>query len=121
MASIKEIRSHIKSVKQTLKITNAMHLISSSNLRRAKRQLDEVYPYFSKIFTTIADILHHSPKLNHRFFDMRRRSIRGDRKIGYIVVTGDKGLAGAYNHNVLKLVEKRNALQITLICLLWAW
>ncbi|MGE4352460.1 MAG: ATP synthase F1 subunit gamma [Oscillospiraceae bacterium] len=107
MASIKEIRSHIKSVQQTLKITNAMYLISSSNLRRAKRQLDDVYPYFSKIFSTISDILHHSTKLDHEFFDQRPEIPARQRKIGYIVVTGDKGLAGAYNHNVLKLVEEK--------------
>ncbi len=49
MASIKEIRTHIKSVEQTLKITNAMYLISSSSLRKARRQLTDVEPYFSKI------------------------------------------------------------------------
>ena len=60
MASIKEIRTHIKSVEQTLKITNAMYLISSSSLRKARRQLTDVEPYFSKIEATISDILHHS-------------------------------------------------------------
>ena len=67
MASIKEIRTHIKSVEQTLKITNAMYLISSSNLRKARRQLTDVEPYFSKIEATISDILHHSPEIDHRF------------------------------------------------------
>ena len=71
MASIKEIRTHIKSVEQTLKITNAMYLISSSNLRKARRQLTDVEPYFSKIEATISDILHHSPEIDHRFFDKR--------------------------------------------------
>ena len=69
MASIKEIRTHIKSVEQTLKITNAMYLISSSSLRKARRQLTDVEPYFSKIEATISDILHHSPEIDHRFFD----------------------------------------------------
>ena len=49
MASIKEIRTHIKSVEQTLKITNAMFLISSSNLQKARKQLADVEPYFQKI------------------------------------------------------------------------
>ena len=105
MASIKEIRTHIKSVEQTLKITNAMYLISSSNLRKARKQLTDVEPFFQKIETTISDILHHSPEINHIFFDKRPSILPQDRKIGYIVVTGDKGLAGAYNHNVLKLAE----------------
>lgn len=107
MASIKEIRTHIKSVEQTLKITNAMYLISSSNLRKARKQLNDVEPFFQKIGTTISDILHHSPEINHIFFDKRPDIAPQDRKIGYIVVTGDKGLAGAYNHNILKLAEQK--------------
>ena len=107
MASIKEIRTHIKSVEQTLKITNAMYLISSANLRKARKQLTDVEPYFQKIETTISDILHHSPEIDHLFFDKRPDILPQDRKIGYIVVTGDKGLAGAYNHNILKLAEQK--------------
>ena len=107
MASIKEIRTHIKSVEQTLKITNAMYLISSSNLRKARKQLTDVEPFFQKIETTISDILHHSPEINHIFFDKRPGILPQNRKIGYIVVTGDKGLAGAYNHNILKLAEQK--------------
>ena len=109
MASIKEIRTHIKSVEQTLKITNAMYLISSSNLRKARKQLNDVEPYFQKIETTISDILHHSPEIDHRFFDKRPEIPAEKRKVGYIVVTGDKGLAGAYNHNILKLAEEKMA------------
>ncbi|HIY20374.1 MAG TPA: ATP synthase F1 subunit gamma [Candidatus Flavonifractor merdigallinarum] len=107
MASIKEIRTHIKSVEQTLKITNAMYLISSSNLRKARKQLNDVEPYFQKIESTISDILHHSPEINHRFFDKRPGIPPERRKVGYIVITGDKGLAGAYNHNILKLAEHK--------------
>ena len=107
MASIKEIRTHIKSVEQTLKITNAMYLISSSNLRKARKQLNDVEPYFQKIESTISDILHHSPEINHRFFDKRPGIPPERRKVGYIVITGDKGLAGAYNHNILKLAEQK--------------
>ena len=110
MASIKEIRTHIKSVEQTLKITNAMFLISSSNLQKARKQLTDVEPYFQKIGTTISDILHHSPEINHVFFDKRTHIPPEKRKIGYIVITGDKGLAGAYNHNILPIPA----------CLWWA-
>ena len=109
MASIKEIRTHIKSVEQTLKITNAMYLISSSSLRKARKQLNDVEHYFNKIGTTLSDILHHSPEIDHPFFDKRPEVPAEERKVGYIVVTGDKGLAGAYNHNVLKLAEERIA------------
>lgn len=105
MSGIKEIRAHIKSVESTLKITNAMYLISSSSLRKARRQLTDVKPYFTRLYGTIADILHRSPRIDHPFFDQRPKIPQEERKIGYIVVTGDKGLAGSYNHNVLKLAE----------------
>ena len=109
MASIKEIRTHIRSVEQTLKITNAMYLISSSNLRKARKQLNDVEPYFQKIESTLSDILYHSAEINHRFFDKRPEIPPEKRKVGYIVVAGDKGLAGAYNHNILKLAEEKMA------------
>ena len=107
MTGMKEIRDHIKSVEQTLKITNAMYLISSANLRRARKQLNDVLPYFTKIYNAIADILQRSPELSHPYFDRRLHIPRSERKIGYIILTGDKGLAGAYNHNVLQLAEER--------------
>ena len=84
-----------------------MYLISSSKLRKARQQLNNVQPYFLKISSTIADILHHSPEIEHIYFDKRPEVKR--RKSGYIVITGDKGLAGAYNHNVLRLAEKHLA------------
>ena len=105
MASIKEIRTHIKSVEQTLKITNAMYLIASSNLRKARKQLNQVRPYFDRVRETIADILRRSEEEQHRFFDRRPRIPAEERKVGYLIVTGDKGLAGAYNHNILKIAE----------------
>lgn len=69
MESIKEIRVRIKSVDQTLKITNAMYLISSSKMRKARQQLNGVHPYFQKIQDTIADILHHSGRLDHPYME----------------------------------------------------
>lgn len=108
MAGIKEIRTRIDSVQQTLKITNAMYLISSSKLRKARQQLNNVQPYFLQdqlhdclIFCTIP------PEIEHIYFD-KRPEVK-HRKSGYIVITGDKGLAGAYNHNVLRLAEKHLA------------
>ena len=107
MASMKEIRAHIRSVEQTLKITNAMYLIASSNLRKARKQLTDVEPYFRKIESTITDILYNSPKIEHRYFDQRPGIPAQRRKVGYVVITSDKGLAGAYNHNILKLAEEK--------------
>lgn len=104
MASITEIRSRMRSIEQTLKITNAMYLISSAKVKKARKQLSEVEPYFDRLARTILDIFRHSPELQHRFIEGHHKS-REDRKTGFVVITGDKGLAGAYNHNVLKLTE----------------
>ena len=104
MASITEIRSRMRSIEQTLKITNAMYLISSAKVKKARKQLSEVEPYFDRLALTILDIFRHSPELQHRFIEGHHKS-REDRKTVFVVITGDKGLAGAYNHNVLKLAE----------------
>ena len=103
MESIKEIRTHIDSVQQTLKITNAMYLISSSKLRKARQQLTNIQSYFTKTKQTISDILHRTQDVEHVYFDRRPNR---HHKVGYIIITGDKGLAGAYNHNVLRLAEE---------------
>ena len=103
MESIKEIRTHIDSVEQTLKITNAMYLISSSKLRKARAQLTNIQPYYLKIQQTISDILHRTEEVEHIYFDRRPGK---PHRAGYIIITGDKGLAGAYNHNVLRLAEE---------------
>lgn len=103
MANVQEIRTHIKSVQETKKITNAMYLISSNNLRKAKKHLNDVAPYFRGIEFTISDILHRSPNMKDVYLDRRPQIPDQQRKIGLIVITADKGLAGAYNHSVLKL------------------
>ena len=80
MAGMKEIRTRIDSVQQTLKITNAMYLISSSKLRKARQQLNRVAPFFAKINETISDILHHTTETQPRFFD--KRKYLQERKVG---------------------------------------
>ena len=107
MAGITEIRTRIDSVQQTLKITNAMYLISSSKLRKARQQLVHVQPFYERIRETIADILHRSDEMQHVYFDKREKV--AEHKVGYIVISGDKGLAGAYNHNILHLTEEQMA------------
>ena len=104
MASITEIRSRMRSVEQTLKITNAMYLISSAKVKKARKQLSEVEPYFDRLAKTILDIFRHSPDLQHRYIEGHEKP-KEERKTGFVVITGDKGLAGAYNHIVLKLAE----------------
>ena len=107
MAGMREIRERIASVSEIMKITNAMYLISSSNLKKAKKRLENTEPYFEKLQSTIHHILLHTPEFEHKYFDQREEKKPEDKMIGYIVVTADKGLAGAYNHNVLKLASEQ--------------
>ncbi|WP_230397742.1 ATP synthase F1 subunit gamma [Novisyntrophococcus fermenticellae] len=109
MANIKEVQDRIKSIQDTMKITNAMYMISSSNLKKAKKALEDTEPYFYTLQYAITRILRHMPELEHKYFDMRSAVRQKDRKIGIIVVTSDKGMAGAYNHNVVKRAEEKLA------------
>ena len=106
MAAMREIRNRIKSVQDTMKITSAMYLISSSKLKKAKKNLADTEPYFLTLQKTIYDIFQASPELSHPFFDKREEIPEQEKKRAYIVITADKGLAGAYNHNVLKLADQ---------------
>lgn len=105
MASAKEIQERIRSVQDTMKITNAMYMISSSKMKRAKKILAETEPYYFGVQSSIARILRHVPEIEHKYFDQRSDISQKDRKIGVIVISADKGLAGAYNHNIFKEVE----------------
>ena len=101
MASPREILNHIKSIQDTQKITNAMYLISSTKMKQAKKRLEDTEPYFYTLQNVISQILRHLPDIEHVFIekpDVKRT------KIGLLVMSGDKGLAGAFNHNISSLV-----------------
>ena len=106
MANVKEIQDRIKSIQDTMKITNAMYMISSSKMKRAKTVLAQTVPYFFTVQSEISRILRHVPDIEHPYFDLRPEVPPEKRHIGLIVITGDKGMAGAYNHNVLKKAEE---------------
>ena len=106
MANAREIQSRMKSIKDTMKITNAMYMISSSKLSKARTDLKNTEPYFFTMQDALAKILMESPDAGNRFFDQRPDLAPEDRKKGYIVVTADKGMAGAYNQNLLKFLRE---------------
>lgn len=105
MANTREIQSRMKSIRDTMKITNAMYMISSTKLKKARRELEETEPYFYTLQTMLSRIIRHIPKMEHMYFGDDRTG--KDKKCAYLIVTGDKGMAGAYNHNVLKLAEEQ--------------
>lgn len=106
MANAREIQSRIKSIKDTMKITNAMYMISTTKLRRARERLEKVEPYFYTLGSTMTRILRHMPDIEHIYFKETDKIPESEKKIGYIVITADKGMAGAYNHNVIKKAEE---------------
>lgn len=106
MASAKEIQDRMLSIKDTLKITNAMYMISSSKLKKSKKMLADTEPYFYTLQSEMSRILRHLPDMNSIYFKTNAEIPERKRKAGYIVITADKGLAGSYNHNILKLAEE---------------
>ena len=107
MANIKEIRERISSVNDTRKITNAMYLISSTKLRKAKKILSETEPFFFSTKAMIEKVVKNLPEgTEHIFLESKNDIPETQKKRGYIVLTDDKGLAGAYNHNAIKLAEE---------------
>ena len=107
MANAREISTLIKSIQDTMKITKAMYMMSSMKLRKARQKLENTEPYFYGLQEQIADILLHFPNMEHLYFDNRRKDLKEKTKRrAFIVITGDKGMAGAYNHNVIKKVQE---------------
>ena len=103
MAGLKEIQDRIHSVQDTRKITGAMYMISSTKMKKARHDLEKTEPYFYMLQATVERIMRHIPQMQNRYFeDMEKKRTR----IALLVITGDRGLAGAYNHNVLKLAQE---------------
>jgi len=101
---MRDIRIRARSVKQTLQVTTAMKLISTSKLRKARRRLDDTRPYFEAIRETLHDIADKATLDAGTWFDTRPN--KKDRVQATLVVTSDKGLAGGYNHQVIRFVEE---------------
>ena len=103
MANAREIQNRIDSIRDTMKITRAMYMMSSMKLRKAKNKLENTEPYFTSLKEQIKDILYHYPDMQHLYFDNRNKDMMETvKKKGFVIITGDKGMAGAYNLNVLK-------------------
>jgi F-type H+-transporting ATPase subunit gamma len=99
MASMRDIKRRKNSITSTQQITNAMKLVATAKLRRAKEEAKKTRPFFELIHKTIASILSTSAGINHPYL-LPRQSSRNT----YIVITSNKGLAGGYNGNICKQV-----------------
>ncbi len=97
--STKEIKNRIRSMESTKQITKAMEMVAASKLRRAQARVLSSRPYFETLYSTINDIVDTNRDLSSPY--LTERPVK---KAAYIVIAGDRGLAGGYNSNILKLV-----------------
>src|SRR5256885_8744793 len=100
MPGTKEIRMKIRSVQNTRKITKAMEMVAASKMRKAQERMRHARPYGEKIRNVAAHISHANPEYRHPFL-VARDTVK---RVGIIVVTTDKGVCGALNTNLLRLV-----------------
>jgi len=103
MAGAKEIRTKIASIKSTQKITKAMEMVAASKMRKAQDRMSASRPYAQKMMQVIAHLHHATPEYKHSFLATERER----KRVGYIVVSSDRGLCGGLNSNLIrKLVQE---------------
>lgn len=105
MANAREIKGRIDSVRNTKKITSAMYLISSAKLRKAKEGLAKTRPYFDATEHEIKRIFQSTNEVDSHYFFPKEKT-KEIRKQAFLVITADRGLAGGYNHNVIRAAEE---------------
>lgn len=99
MAAGKEIRTQIGSIKNTQKITSAMQLVAASKMRKAQERMGATRPYSARILEVIGHMAYANPEYNHLY--LNERDVK---RVGYIVVSTDRGLCGGLNANLFKKV-----------------
>ncbi|MBT4837856.1 MAG: F0F1 ATP synthase subunit gamma [Methylococcales bacterium] len=100
MANTKEIRTKIKSIKNTQKITRAMEMVAASKMRKAQDRMEATRPYSNKIHNVLAHLAHAHPEYEHVF--LQDREVK---RVGYIIISTDRGLCGGLNINSFKAVS----------------
>ncbi|HIT33537.1 MAG TPA: ATP synthase F1 subunit gamma [Candidatus Faecousia intestinigallinarum] len=108
--STKEIKTRIRSMESTKQITKAMEMVAASKLRRAQNQVLSARPYFEILYSTINDIVDSTQDFSSPYL-----APRAGQKTAYVVIAGDRGLAGGYNSNILKMVWAEIADQEALV------
>jgi F-type H+-transporting ATPase subunit gamma len=101
-AKLRVVRRRIRSVQSTKKITRAMELIASSRIVKAQTRVEASRPYAEQLTKAMEDVASRSSSIDHPLLEHREHAT----KIGVLVITSDRGLAGAYNANVLKIAEQ---------------
>ncbi|MBR4172911.1 MAG: ATP synthase F1 subunit gamma, partial [Clostridia bacterium] len=104
MSGIAEIKGRMESIREMQKITNAMYLIACAKLQHAKAELNATRPYFDALASEIKRVFRIEGKIENKYFYPLTGEHEFEGAYGYLVITADKGLAGAYNQNVIKKV-----------------
>lgn len=104
MAGASEIKIRINSITETKKVTDAMFMISSVKMQRAKREHDLTKPYFDALREEIGELLQFFPNIRHRCFSGSGEG--GPQRRAVVLITSDKGLAGSYNQDAIKSAER---------------
>lgn len=101
MANLKDIRDRIKSVRSIQKVTKAMKMVAAAKMRKAQERMEHARPYTNRL----TEVIHHLlPDVDRSLLPLL--DIRPIQRVGYIVVTSDRGLAGSFNTSVLKKAEQ---------------
>jgi len=106
MENFNEIKKRIKSVNDISQMTNAMQLVSSAKMRRSVALHDAVDPFFSLCAESMQEIRNNTESIDNPFFVLKQKEQGEEWKIGCFVLSGDQGLAGAYNNNMVKIAEE---------------
>ncbi|MBR5578617.1 MAG: ATP synthase F1 subunit gamma [Lachnospiraceae bacterium] len=106
MAGTSEIKERMEGVRETKKITDAMYMISSAKMRRALQELEKTTPYFHTLGEKIGEVFYHLPSLKNRYFHVEASYGAAHKTHGVLLITADKGLAGAYNQEAVQLCMK---------------
>ncbi len=102
MATLIDLRRRIRSVKNTRQLTKAMKSVSAAKLKRAQNQVYQTRPFSQKLASILSNIRARTPDLKHPFFNERE-----EETVDIVIITGDKGLCGAFNSNTLKFAESK--------------
>lgn len=100
MANLKDIRNRIKSVKSIQKVTKAMKMVAAAKMRRAQERMEQARPYSRRLKEVINNLL---PEVDRDLLPLL--GVRDVERVGYVVVTSDRGFAGAFNSNILKKAQ----------------
>ena len=116
MASLRDIKLRIRSVKSTQKITKAMEMIAASKMKRAQNQALKGRPYLSKLSDILTDLVYLSdPKLKHPLLEKRPHP----KNVGYLFITANRGLCGGFNSNIIRkmfeILKEKNETKETVI------